>query len=105
MKRKDVTHDFADVNDYVEHQVFETEYDESDNLTSELDNLIVEYEHSDTMTDIAKEDLEILKLYRHSTLKEISEQTGINTVKVRKMIDRAIGRLKSFDRRFKREVG
>jgi len=57
------------------------------------------------MTDIAREDLDILKLYRVYTLKEISDRTGINTVRIRKMLDRAINRIKSFDRKFKNEVG
>jgi len=49
MKRKDITHEFADVNDYVEHQYLEadSEQDDADYLSSELDNMIIECWYND----------------------------------------------------------
>lgn len=107
MKRKNVKYEFADVNDYSEYTGFGvSELDEEENTpVSELDMLITEYEHQDGLSEQAKSDLEIVKLYRNHTLKDISEKTGLNTVKIRKVIDRTVVRLQKFYSKLHKEIG
>lgn len=105
MKRRNVKYDYADINDYVEHQFAIDETDVEDDMESEFAMLLSEYRHKGVLTETAKQDLEVLELYRIYTIKEISDKLHINTVKVRKMIDRATNRLKSFHRKLQKELG
>ena len=107
MKRKNVNFDYADVNDYSEYQGFGvSEIDEEEQSpSSELDMLITEYENQPNLSEQSKTDLDIVKLYRTHTLKDISEQTGINTVKVRKIIDRTVVRLQKYYAKLHKELG
>jgi len=106
MKRKNVKYEYADVNDYSEYSGFGvSELDEEENTpVSELDMLIIEYENQPNISEQSKSDLEIVKMYRQFTLKDISEKTGINTVKIRKVIDRTVIRLQKFYAKLHKEV-
>lgn len=99
MKRKSVKVEYSDVNDFLEHQYVDNH--DSNSLSSEMDMIIEEYE-CQCISSQAKEDLAILKLYREHTLKSISQKIGINTVKLRKMIDRATTKLRKFRVNFDR---
>jgi len=85
--------EYSDINDYLEHQYIHNNDEES--LSAEMDMLIEEYE-SQTLSIQTKEDLSILKMYRQSTLKDLSNKTGINTVKLRKIIDKTTSKLRKF---------
>lgn len=99
-----IKYDFTDINDYIEHQhcddmgAFIQAEDES--ISDELDEILMQFEKHSRTSEKAKEELEVLKLYRdRKTLKEISEITGNNAVKVKKQIDRSIDRLRRFTRK------
>jgi RNA polymerase sigma factor (sigma-70 family) len=97
MKRKTVKYEYADVTDYSEYQgLASVDLNDVEEPISELDMLITEYENQENITEQSKSDLEIIKLYRNHTLKDISEKTGINTVKLRKIIDKTIVKLQKF---------
>lgn len=91
-------YDYTDINDFTEHQhcddTFAVVQPDDDSITHELDEIIKEFVNHPNTTEKALEDLEMFTLYRKYTLKEISEIKQINTVKIRKMIDRTIERLK-----------
>jgi RNA polymerase sigma factor (sigma-70 family) len=102
MKKKEVTYDYSDINDYIEHQHCDDaasafiQIDDND-FSYELDQIIEEFVARNKDNARAMEDLEMFQLYRKHTLKEISTKTGLNTVKIRKMIDRTIERLTRFN--------
>ena len=97
MKRKLVKYEYADVTDYAEYQGFASADSlEGDEPVAELDMLIIEYENQPNLSAQSKEDLELIKLYRNHNLKDISIKTGINTVKLRKVIDKTIIKLQKF---------
>jgi RNA polymerase sigma factor (sigma-70 family) len=104
MKRKDTKIDFEDINDYVEHEYFMvgednpamSEHDTPNDMSKDLDALLVEYEYRSAITDKVKEDFDIFKMSRTMALKDIAERTNLSTARVRKMIDRAVKRLKKF---------
>jgi len=98
-KGKGIKHEYSDINDYVEHQHLLE--DETDSLSTEINMIIGEYEKTN-LSEQAKEELNILKLYRESTqndttLKDLSEKTKINTVKLRKIIDKTALKLRKFN--------
>jgi DNA-binding CsgD family transcriptional regulator len=73
---------------------------EDESISDELDEILMQFEKHSSTSEKAKEELEVLKLYRdRKTLKEISEITGNNAVKVKKQIDRSIDRLRRFTRK------
>lgn len=96
-------YDYTDINDFTEHQHCDDAYaviqPEDDSIAHELDEIITEFVNHPNTTEKALEDLEMFTLYRKHTLKEISKIKEINTVKVRKMIDRTIDRLKRFNQK------
>jgi DNA-directed RNA polymerase sigma subunit (sigma70/sigma32) len=105
MKKKDVEHEYSDINDYLEHESMKYMETSENPLLEDLKMILIEYE-SQELTDIAKEELKILKLYlNRNTLKDISEQTDISTNKVKKMRDSSIERIKKFKVRWTREMG
>lgn len=89
---------YSDINDYSEHQSMSTSEQDTENLYEDLTFLIDEYEAS-LKTDTAKKDLEILKMSRTMTLKDIALKTRINTAKLRKIIDRTTHKLRLFHKR------
>lgn len=116
MKKKDFRHksgdlqegikyEFTDINDYIEHQHCDdldavVHIDDESNVLDELDQILIEFERHSTTSDKAREELIVLKLYKdRKTLKEISEITGQNSVKVKKQLDRSIDRLRRFNRK------
>ncbi len=104
MKRKDVKYEYADVTDYAEYQGFATsEFNDMDTPVTELDMLITEYENQGGLSEQSKSDLELIKLYRNHNLKDISIKTGINTVKLRKVIDKTIIKLQKFYAKLNRD--
>jgi RNA polymerase sigma factor (sigma-70 family) len=96
-------YDYTDINDFTEHQhcddIVAVVQPEDDSITSELDQIVEEFKKHPNTTAKALDDLEMFTLYRKHTLKEISVRKKINTVKIRKMIDRSIERLKRFNRK------
>lgn len=101
MKRKITKVEYSDINDFSEHQYMDIH--DNDSLSSEMDMIIKEYE-AQPLSEQSIEDLKILKMYRQHTLKDISHKTNINTVKLRKMIDRATFKLKKFHVNLKRKL-
>ena len=111
MKRKMKTYDptideevgvydykYSDINDYSEHHSMSSVDPDDNDLYDELTLLINEFEVT-LKTDTAKYDLDILKMSRTMTLKDISENTRINTAKLRKIIDRTTNKLQLFHKR------
>lgn len=96
-------YDYTDINDFTEHQHCDDAHAvvqaEDDSISFELDQILEEFIHHSSTTEKAIEDLEMFQMYRKHTLKEISERTGVNTVRIRKMIDRTIERLKRFNKK------
>lgn len=99
-KETGIKHDFCDVNDYSESEyqhisTLERE-DEEETLSDELTMILAEYEGQASLSNDVKEEIEIFKMARKYTLKDISSKTGINTVRLRKMLDDIIFRLRKF---------
>lgn len=94
-------YDYTDINDFTEHQhcddIFAVVQPEDESITFELDQIIDEFVRHPNTTPKALDDLVMFNMYRKHTLKEISSRKKINTVKIRKMIDRTIDRLKRFN--------
>lgn len=107
MKKRDIKYEYADINDFNEHQYEfdENDVDKGDSLSDELSNIIAEYEGRYTLTERAFEELDMLKRSRGMTLKSLSEETGYKTAKLRKMIDSATERIKKYYKRYKRDIG
>jgi RNA polymerase sigma factor (sigma-70 family) len=93
MKKKDFRMEYCDINDYTEHESMAESEDENDQLTE----LLAEYEAFE-LSNEEKSELEILKMARVMTLKDISYKTGMNTVKVKKIISSATDKLKNLNR-------
>jgi RNA polymerase sigma factor (sigma-70 family) len=105
MKKNEVEHEFSDINDYLEHESMRHMESNENPLLEDLNMILVEYENQELSED-AKSELEVLKLYlRSNTLKDISEMKGISTNKVKKMKDSSINRIKKFKVRWVREMG
>lgn len=98
-----VKYDYTDINDFTEHQHCDDDHAvvqaEDDSISHELNQILVEFTNHPNTTERVLEDLEMFNMYRKYTLKEISQKTGINTVRIRKMIDRTTERLKRFNRK------
>jgi len=94
--------EYSDVNDFLEHQYMH-DHDEKENLSSEINMIISEYERK-KLSDQAREELNILKMYRESTLKDLSNKTNINTVKLRKIIDKTTLKLKKFNINLQKKI-
>lgn len=107
MRKKDIKYEYADINDYTEHQygIDEDTVEDNSNLSDELTNIIIEYEGRHDMTDRLKEEFNILKRSRTMTLKALSEETGYKTAKLRKMIDNALLKLRKYYNRYKQDIG
>lgn len=87
---------YSDINDYSEHQsMVACDDTDDDDIKSELDMAFTEYEAT-LLTDTARADLEVLKMSSNMTLKDISTKTGINTAKLRKIIDRTTIKMQIF---------
>ena len=101
-----VSHDFCDVNDYSESQYLNSYVDneEPESLSNELDMIITEYENQPNLTADILEELEIFKMARHGTLKDVATKTGKNTVKLRKILDNITLRLKKHYIKIQREL-
>jgi len=93
-KEEGIRLEYSDINDYLEHQYIEN--DEKESLSSEANMLIREYEKGD-LTEQSRDELKILKLSRENTLKDLAYKTKINTVKLRKIIDKTTEKLKKFN--------
>lgn len=94
-KEEGIKLEYTDVNDYLECQYVKQDLD-SDSLSSEMDMLVEEYEHQDCLSPQTLEDLRLWKKYRESNLKDLSSREKINTVKLRKVIDRTTAKLRKF---------
>ena len=107
MKKKDIKYEYADINDFNEHQygIDESTIEVDDNLSDELSNIISEYEGRNNLEDKSYEELQMLKLSRGMTLKALSDETGYKPAKLRKMIDNATLRLKKYYKRYKKDMG
>lgn len=107
MKKKDVKYEYADINDFNEHQyaIDESTVEDDSNLSDELTNIITEYESRANINEKAIEELRMLKLSRGMTLKALSKETGYKTAKLRKMIDSATRRLKKYYKKYKEDIG
>jgi len=107
MKKKDIKYDYADINDFNEHQygIDETTLEDDSNLSDELSNIIAEYEARAVFNEKTSEELEMLKRSRDITLKALSEQTGHKTAKLRKMIDNSTVRVQKYYKKYKKEIG
>jgi len=99
MKKKDTKVEYADINDYVEHQECDIKEEliqpSDDNVTLQLDDIIAKYELTQ-LNEQAKEDLEILKLSRLYNIKELSTRTGFNSSKLKFIINRSISKMSKF---------
>jgi len=94
MKRKTVPHEYIEVNDFNEHAM--GLYNEvQDPVVNELEMLLVEYESLD-LSDQQREDLEIVKLTRYLTNKEVAERKKIGVAKVRSIVKKMIPKIQSF---------
>ena len=107
MKKKLVKYDYADINDFNEHQnnVDEFLVEEKSNLSDELDNIIIEYEARNVKNSKNIRELEMLKKSRLMTLKALSDETGYTTTRIRKMINNASERLKKYHKKYKKDIG
>lgn len=102
-----IKHELCEVNDYSEsqYQYISSEMeDENNDLSNELTMILTEYENQPTTSYEIKKDIEIFKMAREYTLKDISLKTGINTVRLRKIIDDITTRLIKFYKKLKREL-
>ncbi len=101
IENEPMKYDYTDINDFTEHQHCDDAHavvqPEDDSITNELDQILEEFKLHPSTTERALEDLDMFIMYRKHTLKEISQKTGINTVRIRKMIDRTIDRLRRFN--------
>jgi len=107
MKKKDIKYEYADINDFNEHQygIDESTLEDDSNLSDELSNIIAEYEARANFNDKTILEIEMLKQSRGVTLKKLSEDTGYNTAKLRKMIDAATDRLYKYHNKYKKDIG
>jgi hypothetical protein len=103
MRRKDdddYSFDYTEIDDYVEHQHCDdinAVVPSDDNLSDELNQLIIEFKNHPNTSRQALDELKVFQLYRKSTLREVSDYTGYNTIKVKQMIDRTSDRLRRFN--------
>ena len=77
---------------------------EEETLSDELTMIITEYENQPNITKEVKKELEIFKMARQHTLKYISTKTGINTVRLRKIIESMTRKLKKFYANLKKDL-
>ena len=95
-----IKHEFCDVNDYSELQYQNiaslVHNGEEETLSDELTMVITEYENKPDISEDVKAEIEIFKMARMHTLKDISSKTGINTVRLRKIIENITTKLKKF---------
>lgn len=95
------TYDYVEIDDFIEHEhccdIYAVNQLEEESSTSELDQIIKEFTHHPNTTKKALEELELFNMYRKYTLKEISQRKKINVIKIRKMINQTIERLKNFN--------
>jgi DNA-directed RNA polymerase sigma subunit (sigma70/sigma32) len=105
-KEKGIKHEFCDVNDYSECQYLHvtTEHEETDNRSEELTMILAEYENQPNISKEIKEEIKIFKMAREYTLKDISSKTGINTVRLRKIIDNITTRLIKFYQKMRKDL-
>lgn len=100
IKKKKVKIEYSEVSEIIQNI---NENDDTEVLIEELDMIISEYEAKlSNKKDI--DELNILKMYRTSNLKEISEKTQMNTVKVKKIIQRTTRKLKKFYINFQKRL-
>jgi len=101
VENEPMKYEYTDINDFTEHQHCDDAHavvqPEHDSAVNELDEILEEFKMHPSTTDRALEDLNMFMMYRKHTLKEISQKTGVNTVRIRKMIDRSIDRLRRFN--------
>lgn len=94
MKRKTVNHEYAEVNDFNEH-TYGLYNDVEDPIVSELEMLLIEYESLE-LSDKQRDELEVVKLSRYLTTKEIAQRKKIGVAKVRTILKNTIPRLQRF---------
>lgn len=102
-----IKHEFSDITDYSDHQYQNTSTlynNEEETLSDELTMIITEYENQPNITKEVKKELEIFKMARQHTLKYISTKTGINTVRLRKIIESMTRKLKKFYANLKKDL-
>lgn len=107
MRKKDIKYEYADINDYTEHQygIDENTIEDTSNLSDELTNIIAEYEGRHELSYRMKQEFNMLKKSRSMTLKALSDETGYKTAKLRKMIDSALLKLRKYYNRYKQDIG
>lgn len=107
MKKNDIKYEYADINDFNEHQygIDESTIEDDNNLSDEMNNLIIEYESRATFSDKTGLEFEMLKKSRGITLKALGDETGYKTAKLRRMIDNAVDRLKKYHKRYMEDIG
>ena len=98
-------YEFADINDHLEHEHMNYVETEENPLIEELNMIMVEYENQKDISEVAREDFNVLKLSRELTLKEIGKKLSITPGKAKKMKDRSIERIKRFHRKLQKELG
>lgn len=93
MKKKKISHEYAEINNYNEHEYLV--HDDDSSVADDLDNLFKEYE-SQPLTAKQKQELEIVKMSRNMNIKEISEKTKLGIGKIRNIIKKTTPKLKNF---------
>jgi hypothetical protein len=93
-KRKEFQTEYAEVNDYNEH-IYGLYNEVEDPIVSELEMLLIEYESLE-LSDKQREELEIVKLSRYLTTKEISQRKKIGVAKVRTILKNIIPHIQRF---------
>lgn len=94
-----IRHEFSDITDYSDHQyqnMSTLDNEEEETLSDELTTIITEYENRTCLSKDVRSELEIFKMARQFTLKDISIKTGINTARLRKNIESMTRKLKKF---------
>jgi RNA polymerase sigma factor (sigma-70 family) len=107
MRKKDIKYEYADINDFNEHQygIDESTLEDDGNLSDELSNIISEYEARATLNKRSREELDMLKRSRGMTLKALGDETGYKPAKLRKMIDTATEKVQRYYIRYKKDIG
>jgi len=103
-----IKHEFCDVNDYSELQYQNiaslVHNGEEETLSDELTMIITEYENKENISEDVKAEIEIFKMARTHTLRAISSKTGINTVRLRKIIENITTKLKNFYNKMQKDL-
>ena len=100
MKKKEVKHEYADINDFTEHQEGESkqelELPVDSEYSDELNEIIYAFKKINQLSDEVKYDFEIFDLYRKYSVKEITKKTGLTENNIKCIVAKTLNKLKKF---------